>query len=302
MIIPTLTPAILAALTLPDGKNDDFAWLGDLQRAAVRLRRNKHGKVAKTYVAQYRRGSRSPKKKLGSPATLTIPAFYKAARKFLAQVDVGGDPVAEHKAKLAEEKARLAKEKFTGRYVAELYLAYQEVRVEKEKLRRTSLNETRFRLMQGWSPLLERPISDIERKDVRRRLDVLEEIGTATACNAYAALRAMMIWAVERDYVARNPMIGVTRPKLQPRERVPNDDEIVSIWCACGDDDHGKIAKLGILGGQRRGEIAAMKWSELDLDPKKQIHTLPASRSKSRREHVTPLSGEMLAILATSRK
>jgi integrase len=57
----------------------------------------------------------------------------------------------------------------------------------------------------------------------------------------------------------------------------------------------GPAVKLMALTGQRRGEIAGMRWGEIDLDAK--IWTLPAARAKNNREHVVPLSDSAIAIL-----
>ena len=57
----------------------------------------------------------------------------------------------------------------------------------------------------------------------------------------------------------------------------------------------GPIVRLLILTGARRDEVAQMEWRELDLD--RALWTLPASRSKNRREHAIPLSDTALEIL-----
>jgi len=52
---------------------------------------------------------------------------------------------------------------------------------------------------------------------------------------------------------------------------------------------------LLILSGQRRNEVAALAWKELDLDAK--IWTLPAARAKNGIEHTIPLSDMAVDIL-----
>ena len=53
--------------------------------------------------------------------------------------------------------------------------------------------------------------------------------------------------------------------------------------------------KLLLLTGQRRSEVAGMVWSEIDLEGK--LWTIPKDRSKSKREHIVPLSGPALTVL-----
>src|SRR5262249_37501891 len=103
-------------------------------------------------------------------------------------------------------------------------------------------------------------------------------------------------WCMEMGLVENNPTIGATKPaENQPRERVLDDSELAAIWRACGDDDYGRIIKLLICTGCRRQEIGGMCWSELDRDAG--TWTLPASRSKNKRQHALPLLPAMRKIV-----
>ncbi|CAN0593734.1 unnamed protein product [Laminaria digitata] len=53
--------------------------------------------------------------------------------------------------------------------------------------------------------------------------------------------------------------------------------------------------KLLILSGQRRAEVAEMRWSELDLE--KRLWTLPSQRAKNGRQHTVPITDAMLDVL-----
>jgi integrase len=74
-----------------------------------------------------------------------------------------------------------------------------------------------------------------------------------------------------------------------------SETELVEVWKACLDDDHGRIVRLLLLTGQRRAEIGDLGWSEVALD-KRQIE-LPEHRTKNGRAHIVPLSDEALALL-----
>jgi integrase len=76
-----------------------------------------------------------------------------------------------------------------------------------------------------------------------------------------------------------------------------SDDELKAVWQASEAIGwpFGPLVQLLILTGQRRGEIAGMRWGEIDLDARK--WTLPAMRSKNGIEHQIPLSEPALAIL-----
>jgi integrase len=93
--------------------------------------------------------------------------------------------------------------------------------------------------------------------------------------------------------------MGIERPAPeQSRERVLADKELKSIWQAADELGHpyAGIVKLLILTGQRRNEIAGLRWSEIDLDVRS-LH-LPAQRTKNARAHDVPLSAQALAIVA----
>lgn len=52
-----------------------------------------------------------------------------------------------------------------------------------------------------------------------------------------------------------------------------------------------------LLTGQRRGEVAEMRWREIDR--KKQIWTIPAERFKSDSSQMVPLTDDVMALLET---
>jgi integrase len=78
---------------------------------------------------------------------------------------------------------------------------------------------------------------------------------------------------------------------------VLGDDELKALWQACDGigAKFGAIVRLLILTGQRRDEVAGMRWSELDLAAK--IWTLPRERAKNDTEHAIPLSEQALAVI-----
>jgi integrase len=101
--------------------------------------------------------------------------------------------------------------------------------------------------------------------------------------------------------IAASPCIGVTQPsKERPRERVLSDDELRRLWFASEaiGGPVGACIKLLLLTGQRRGEIAGLRWDELDGD----TLALPAARMKGRAAHIVPLSTQAAAIIASMPK
>ena len=60
--------------------------------------------------------------------------------------------------------------------------------------------------------------------------------------------------------------MNTNKREEKARDRVLSNDELKRIWNAAGDDVYGTIVKLLILTGQRRGEIAGLRWSEVDFN------------------------------------
>jgi integrase len=119
----------------------------------------------------------------------------------------------------------------------------------------------------------------------------LAKLNHTRVCQRYAfnTLRAFMRWAHRKHYLDRNPMERMQSPHpYVPRERCLTDAELARVWEAAGDDTFGKIVKLLILTGQRRGEIAQLMGSMVGRD----TITLPAPLCKNRRSHTFPL-GEL---------
>src|SRR5262249_50900091 len=113
---------------------------------------------------------------------------------------------------------------------------------------------------------------------------------TATAATARRHLSTFFAWCLADGLLGSgaNPVDGTHRPAdPKPRDRVLSDAELVTIWNAsAGDDDHSRIVKLLILTGARRGEVGGMCWGEFDPVGN---WTLPAARSKNKRQHVMAL-------------
>ena len=59
----------------------------------------------------------------------------------------------------------------------------------------------------------------------------------------------------------------------------------------------GDVVRLLILTGQRRGEVAAMRWNDLFFDNEKPHWLIPANVTKNGRPHTVPLVPSVLRLL-----
>jgi integrase len=158
------------------------------------------------------------------------------------------------------------------------------------------------------------PVGTITHASVLRQLG---KVKSESAYNHYLiALRIFFNWCISRRLRTDNPTLGLAAHKSTPRARVLSDDELKSIWLACSlepatrEDAVGvpqgaplwnlprafaTIVKLLILTGARRGEIAQLQSSCVDLENK--TIKIPATVTKNGRDHTTPLPSLAASIL-----
>jgi integrase len=94
-----------------------------------------------------------------------------------------------------------------------------------------------------------------------------------------------------------NPVLGTSKPgKELPRTRVLQPRELQAIWRATEHaSDYHAIVRLLMLTGQRREEVAGMRWSEIERDAR--LWVLPPERTKNGLKHSVPLSDQAFGII-----
>jgi integrase len=252
---------------------DKFEWDSRLTGFGKRVRDGRE-----TWVIQYRLGHKQRRMTIGTCAKLTQAQAREAARKRLAQVELGGDPAADRRQTRAEAKHTL------HGIVAQYLEAKQDV------IRPATYREVSRYLNDHWSPLHGVPVNSVRRADVALELGkMVRRNGNAAAGRARIALSAFYAWAMGAGIAEQNPVIGSNRP-IAPaaRDRVLSDDELAAIWRAAGDDDYGRIVRLLALTGCRREEIGGLRW--IEVDSKDRLIRLPADRCKNGRPHEVPLT------------
>ena len=145
----------------------------------------------------------------------------------------------------------------------------------------------------------ERCLSQITRAHVHEMLDAIVDRGAPVRANrVFAQFRKMCRWAIARGIIERSPCEGLTAPSVETRRDRVLDDEEIRLASGAFESvgwPFGVIGQLLFLTGARRDEVAGMTWSELDLDAG--VWTLPAARTKNRRDHQIPLCGAAVRIL-----
>lgn len=153
-------------------------------------------------------------------------------------------------------------------------------------------------LLGKFTDLHDKHIDRIKRADVVKACDTIHKTAPVSANRALAHLKHLMNWCVDRGMMDASPITGM-KPltKETSRERVLTHDELRLLWAACDAEGYpfGDCMKLLILSGQRRAEVAEMRWSELDME--KRLWTLPSSRAKNGKQHTVPITDDMLTVL-----
>jgi integrase len=152
-----------------------------------------------------------------------------------------------------------------------------------------------------WGP---RPITEITRRDAIALLDELVSAGVPyAAADVLKRTRRLFNWAVDRDELEHSPFDRVRLPiKLASRDRTLSEREIQSVWNSAKNLGwpFGHMYKLLLLSGQRRNEIARMRWDWLRLNQDIPALEIPAEFYKSGRSHVVPIPPIAVQLLESS--
>jgi integrase len=278
-----LTKATISGLTLPAGKQDAIFFDEELRGFGIRLR----GGGKRTWIVQYEIAGQQRRLTIGRVELFSPDEARRLARDHLAKARLGKDPQREKE--VAKVEARL-----TLGVVVERYLA-----ARKGELRPKSFDLVSRYLRGHWRPLHSLPLNTVERRHVASRVgEITQASGPVAAKEARSALSAFYAWGISQGLVESNPVIGSAVPPARgPRERVLSDTELASIWQAVVEDDFGRIVRLLILTGQRRGEVAGMTWGELDQE--RGLWVIPSERAKNGRKHDVPLPPMAWAVIAS---
>jgi integrase len=270
----------------------------------------------KSWALRYRRKSdgKAVKHTIGSYPMLSLKDARSAAIALRAEIERGADP---HGAKVvARRRAAEADDSFEA--VVRRYITDRQSRGKRSWLWTARLlglmadgsdslavirdgstdrhGRRRVSLVDRWGT---RRISDMTDTDIIRAVDQVANHAPVAANRLHAVLSAFFGWARGKRLVTVNPCANLERPAEEKvRDRVLTDNELRTVWLAAGElgHPHAGIVRLLILTGQRRGEIADLRWNEIDLD-ERVIH-LPAARVKNGRAHDVPLSAQALAVVA----
>lgn len=279
---------------------DQFIWDADVSGFGLKVT-PAGGKV---YVYQYRiarpgEAERTPAKRytIGKHGNLTPDQARKRAKELAALVEQGIDPrqreldefaAKDENERRAQEVARIEGDLAFSK-VAALWLDHY----ENEKGRRPSSVKLATLVVNRYlKPALgDKPLPHIHRADIQPIIDAIpvRQKGIRRAVFAYSSV--LFGWVAKRGDIAVNPLTGMAKPEApKSRDRVLADGELAEVWNASGTlgAPFGPFFRLLILTGQRRSEVAAISWAELDRATATWI--IPADRAKNGVVHIVPLN------------
>jgi integrase len=172
---------------------------------------------------------------------------------------------------------------------------------KKPTLRPSTFKAAERYLRGYWKKLHATPIGSIKRADIAAILqEITAKNGRIAAARARSNLSALFAWSMGEGLCDSNPTIKTNDPArgILARERVLDPNEIRAIWSACLDDSFGRIVKLLILCGCRRGEIGDLKWSEANTGTG--VITILGDRTKNGRTLSLTLSPMAIEILRSA--
>lgn len=269
-------------VSLPAGKAELLVFDDDLPGFGVRLR----GGGKRTWIVQYRIGEKQRRVSLGRVEALDADKARREAKNVLSKANLGTDTQVERR--IARTKAAETLGLLVERYLT----TYAELNMKPR-----SYAEVKRSLKSHWKPLHEVPVASRTRASVSARLaEIAKSSGPVAANRARAYLSAFFSWAMEQGQADDSPVRGTGLVVAEKsRDRVLSDAEIALVWACAGHGEYAAIVKLLALTGQRREEVAGMRWSEIDLP--RALWSIAPSRTKNGLPHDVPLSDVALEIM-----
>ncbi|MCA1403042.1 integrase family protein [Ensifer sp. IC3342] len=306
-----LTDDLIAGLDFaPDSGSRYEINDSSVENLAVRV-----GSKRKSFVLIARFGGpaeNTSRRTLGRFPAMTTEAARVAAHNWNAQIDEGVDPAIEAAAAGRLEELRL---RSTFASVMEDYLAYIPSRDRNLNaaqdiafIRRNILDPKRNR----W---VNKPIAEVTAAHVTSFIKEINQKFPTTAFHCFAMLKTFFSWTMHPDIseavgLDRNPIEHLKAKRLglriAPRERVFEYEEARAYLMACSATPYpyGPCLRVLIETGQRRGVVAGMRWSQLNLARK--LWIIPGSKapgaqrgrtSKVDNSHQVPLSDRVVDLL-----
>lgn len=280
MPVKRFTARTVNSLNPTPGKRMEYF---DAALPGLALRVTERG--AKSWAVLYRHRGRLRRLTLADASVMSLSQARDRARVVLHDAANGADPAADK---------QLGRQAETMADLTELYL--EKWAKPRKRSWKADDNLIRKKILPRWR---NRAIVDVRRRDVRELVEAVAAAGAPVVANRVAALCSKMFaFALDHELVEANPAVRIPRPaREQQRDRVLTEDELRTLWAEFGalDVTMGTYYKLRLITAQRGGEVAVMRWQDLDLAAG--WWTIPATSSKNKLAHRVPLSPTAIELI-----
>lgn len=266
-----LTDSKVASIKPPAAGQEEHR---DTKVTGLRLRVGAGG--AKTWIVRARAGARVLNKKLGTYPAMRLAAARTAAERVLEAIAKDGTADAIDR---------------TFGAVADAWI--ERVAKPKNDSWRQQQRRLEMYVLPAWR---DRKIADIRRANVRELVEGIE--GDVLPNRVLNVIKTVFRFALSRDWLEASPAEGIEKPNAETeRDRVLDMAELKRVWDAAGlmGFPFGQFVRMLALTGQRRTEVAAARWADIDLDAA--TWTLGKADTKSDRKHLVPLSAPAVELL-----
>jgi integrase len=281
-----ITAKNIDTLKLPHGKRDHFFWDDELTGFGLRVIYT----GARKFVFRFRLGGKQSIMSLGPAAKDTLQAARKTAGEVAFKVKQGINPLVEKATAIQESQQTFGAlvDNFLARFERDWSESY--------------MDEVARVLRDRAAPLHSFPVTRVSQADIVRVLNsVAKECGEVSANRHRSRLHKFFTWVRSQGIKLPegNPVEFTERRAEKARKRVLTHAELKRIWeAAKPTEDYGAIVRLLMLTGQRRNEIAHLRWSEVKDDRLE----LNGDRIKNGRDHIVALTDAAFEIIDMQRK
>ena len=248
---------------------------------------------SKVFVLRYRVGTRDREVAIGEVGAWTLVQARQQAHEVRRQIDSGTDPLAERQRANAEPTVAQVVEEYCSRR-ADKQMRGRSVRSALERYLVAAHKNDKFH--------------ELRRRDVIRLVERVADDYPRQAALLLTYIKLVFAWAEDREIIEASPVATLKPQKInasmapRARSRVLTDAEIAALWAGASASDLHRLTGIALqmilLTGQRPGEVAGMRWSEI----KGNVWTIPASRrGKTQTAHTVPLTDTALDLLDEAR-
>jgi integrase len=265
----------------------------------------------KQFTVRYRFQGKQRRLLLGEYPAVSLAVARKRARKAQSAIDDGRDVAGERQAAKAARTDTVAQ-------LAADYLAKHA-----RKFKRSADEDKRILDVDVLPRWRDRSVRELTRRDVRALIERVAERAPIMANRVLAVVRKMLNFAVDHDWIDANPAARVTKPSPEHgRDRVLTDEELRQLWrvlsrfpTAAERPAPGRkrakrtpdgplcpisaplaaLLKARLLTAQRGGEVARMRWADIDLNAG--WWTIPSEHTKNGVPHRVPLSVDVVELI-----